>query len=94
MNSILMTPDIAMQFMVWSYYYHNILPEKNVSYSKYGKVSEEDATRLDELKDMLFKCFEEESVINACKQFQLAKVRQEPCPFPQETLDNMFAKEK
>ena len=94
MNSILMTPDIAMQFMVWSYYYQNILPEKKVSYSKCGKFSEEDATRLDELKDMLFKCFEEESVNNACKQFQLAKVRQEPCPFPQETLDTMFAKEK
>ena len=94
MNSILMTPDIAMQFMVWSYYYHNILPEKNVSYSKSGKFSEEDAKRLDELKDMLFKCFEEESVINACKQFQLAKVRHEPCPFPQDTLDTMFAKEK
>ena len=94
MNSILMTPDIAMQFMVWSYFYHDIHPEKNVSYSKCGKFSEEDANRLDELKDMLFKCFEEESVNNACKQFQLAKVRQEPCPFPQETLDTMFAKEK
>ena len=94
MNSILMTPDIAMQFMVWSYYYHNILPEKNVSYSKCKKFSEVDAKRLDELKDMLFKCFEEESVNNACKQFQLAKVRHEPCPFPQDTLDTMFAKEK
>ena len=94
LGGLLVTPDIAMQFMVWSYFYHDIHPEKNVSYSKCGKFSEEDAKRLDELKDMLFKCFEEESVNNACKQFQLAKVRQEPCPFPQETLDNMFAKEK
>ena len=94
LGGLLLTPDIAMQFMVWSYFYHDIHPEKNVSYSKCGKFSEEDAKRLDELKDMLFKCFEEESVNNACKQFQLAKVRQEPCPFPQETLDNMFAKEK
>ena len=50
--------------------------------------------KLDELKDMLFKCFEEQSVINACKQFQMAKVRKEPCPFSQVELDNMFAKEK
>ena len=93
-STFLMTPDVAMQFMVWSYYYHDVLPEKNVSYSKCGKFSEEDVKRLDELKDMLFKCFEEESVNNACKQFQLAKVRQEPCPFPQSTLDNMFASER
>ena len=93
-STFLMTPDVAMQFMVWSYYYHDVLPEKNVSYSKCGKFSEEDVKRLDELKDMLFKCFEEESVNNACKQFQLAKVRQEPCPFPQATLDNMFASER
>ena len=94
LGGLLLTPDIAMKLMVWIYFYHYILPEKNVSYSKCGKFSEEDTKRLDELKDMLFKCFEEESVNNACKQFQLAKVRQEPCPFPQATLDNMFAKEK
>ena len=34
------------------------------------------------------KCF------NACHQFQLAKIRHELCPFPQSTLDVMFAKEK
>lgn len=89
-----MTPEIAMQFMVWSYYYHNVMPEKSVSYAKCGKFAEEDIERLDELKDMLFRCFEEQSVFNACKQFQMAKVRHEPCPFPQEALDGMFAKEK
>ena len=92
MQEILMTPQTGMQFLVWSYYYHNVMPEKNMSYKACGLFSEADAERLDELKEMLFKCFEEESVVNACKQFQLAKVRQEPCPFPQDALDNMFAK--
>lgn len=89
-----MTPETCMQFLVWSYYYHNVMPEKSVSYKVCGKFSDSDAERLDELKDMLFKCFEEQSVVNACKQFQLAKIRQEPCPFPQEALDSIFAREK
>ena len=124
-----MTPEDAMQFMVWSSFYHDITPEKNVCYSKCGKffalkakrpkaeLSVADVKHLDKLKEMLltyrsssfapqqseqarlhsvwrrFKCFEEQSVFNACKQFQMAKVRHEPCPFPQAALDNMFAKE-
>lgn len=94
MQEILMTPDVCMRFLVWSYYYHGVMPEKNVSYRECGKFDEEDSKRLDELKEMLFKCFEEQSVVNACRQFQLAKVRQEPCPFSQTELDQMFAKEK
>lgn len=94
MNEILMTPDVCMQFLVWSYYYHDIMPEKNKSYKTYGIFTEEDAQRLDELKEMLFRCFEEPSVFNACKQFQMAKVQKEPCPWPQDALDNMFAKTK
>ena len=93
MNEILMTPDVCMQFLVWSYYYHEVMPLKDMSYRDCGKFSDSDAERLDELKNMLFKCFEEDSVVNACKQFQLAKVRQESCPFSQASLDNMFAKE-
>lgn len=62
MTPILMTPEVAMQFMVWSYFYHDVLPERNISYSVCGKFSDEDIARLDELKDMLFKCFEEQSV--------------------------------
>lgn len=89
-----MTPEVAMQFMVWSYFYHDVLPEKNVSYAQCGKFLATDIQRLDELKETLFKCFEEQSVRNACKQFQMAKVRHEPCPFPQDKLDQMFAKEK
>ena len=88
-----MTPDVCMQFLVWSYYYHEVMPLKSMSYKDCGKFSDSDVKRLDELKDMLFTCFEEDSVVNACKQFHLAKVRQEPCPFSQASLDNMFAKE-
>lgn len=83
-----------MRFLVWSYFYHDIIPEPGVSYKTYNKFSDTDCQRLDNLKDMLFKCFEEQSVINACRQFQMAKVRQEPCPFSQADLDMMFAKEK
>lgn len=93
-DEVLMTPDVCMRFLVWSYYYHDIIPEKNRSYGDYGKFSAADAKRLDELKDTLFKCFEEQSVVNACRQFQLARLRQEPCPFPQRELDTMFASVK
>lgn len=88
-----MTPDVCMMFLVWSYYYHDIIPEKDISYATYGKFAETDTQRLDELKSTLFRSIEEASVINACKQFQLAKFRQEPCPFTQTQLDGMFAKE-
>lgn len=93
MQEILMTPEICMRFLVWSYYYHDVLPKKGESYTHSEKFTAEDCQRLDELKDMLFKCFEEYSVENACRQFQLAKLRHEPCPFPQEELDMMFARE-
>lgn len=78
MQETLMSPDVCMRFLVWSYYYHEVMPLASVSYKTYGKFTDEDAMRLDELKDMLFKCFEEQSVVNACKQFQMAKVRHEP----------------
>ena len=93
MQEILMTPDVCMRFLVWSYYYHDVLPEKNVSYKVCGRFSDDDSERLDQMKEMLFKCFEEQSVVNACRQFQLAKIRKEPCPFAQTELDSMFASE-
>lgn len=89
-----MTPDVCMRFLVWSYYYHDVMPVPAISYKVCGKFSGSDAKRLDELKEMLFKCFEEQSVVNACRQFQMAKVRKEPCPFSQVELDTMFAREK
>ncbi|MBQ5643461.1 MAG: hypothetical protein IIV13_06860 [Bacteroidaceae bacterium] len=92
MDEILMTPDVCMQFLVWSYYYHGVMPQKDVSYSACGLFAEADVVRLDELKATLFRCFTEDSVFRACKQFQLAKQHGEPCPFPQQVLDTMFAK--
>ena len=94
MQEILMTPDVCMRFLVWSYYYHDVMPERDVSYKACGKFSDADAVRLDSLKDMLFKCFEEQSVVNACMQFRMAKMRQEPCPYTQAELDKMFASER
>lgn len=88
-----MTKDVGMRFLIWSYYYHAIQPEPNRSYATYGKFSPADARRLDELKEMLFKCFEPTSIAAACRQFLLAKQRQEPCPFAQADLDRLFAHE-
>ena len=65
-----MTPDVCMRFLIWSYYYHDVIPEKHVSYRTCSKFSEEDCQRLDTLKDMLFRCYEEQSVRNACKSAQ------------------------
>lgn len=45
MQEILMTPDVCMQFLVWSYFYHDVMPEKNVSYKECGKFSDDDAER-------------------------------------------------
>lgn len=94
MEEIIMTPDVCMRFLIWAYYYHNILPEKDKSFKDYGVFTSKDAKRLDEMRITLFKCYEEASVRNACAQFALAKEKNEPCPFTQEELDRMFAKNK
>lgn len=93
MQNVIMTPEVCMRFLVWSYYYHNVVPEKNVSYSKCGKFKPADINRLDELKTTLFLCFEEQSLNNAIAKFRMAKMRNEPCPFTQQELDSMFASE-
>lgn len=94
MNEILMTPETGMQFLIWSYYYHNIIPEKSKSFASYGKFPVEAIPQLDEMKNALFRCFEEDSVMNACKQFRMAKMKNEPCPYTQTQLDSIFSKEK
>lgn len=91
MDETLMNPDVCMMFLVWSYYYHDILPERERSYASYGRFSPEDVDRLDSLKKTLFLTVEEDSVKRACEQFYLAKTRKEPCPFSQAQLDAMFA---
>ena len=92
MQEVLMTPDLCMRFLIWSYYYHDIIPEQGKSYSVSGKFAETDVERLDQLNETLFRCFVASSVINAIHHFQEAKRRQEPCPFSQGELDAMFAK--
>lgn len=92
MPDILMTPDVCMKFLIWSYYYHGVIPRKGHSYGECAFFSPADVQRLDQLNDTLFKCFTEESVMNAIHQFHLAKIQKEPCPFTQHELDAMFAK--
>lgn len=93
-DEVLMTPEMCMRFLVWSFYYHDILPEPGVSYAQAGRFSAADVEKLDSLRDTLFRCFEEASVRRACSQFARAKQLGEPCPFTQEELDRVFAKEK
>ncbi|MBO4806082.1 MAG: hypothetical protein J5554_08570 [Paludibacteraceae bacterium] len=93
MQTTIMTQDLCMRFLVWSYYYHGIQPEKEKSFSEYGIFKESDCQRLDELKDSLFLCFEAESIHRACEQFYRARVLHEPCPYSQADLDRMFASE-
>lgn len=91
MDEILMTPDVCMKFLVWSYYYHDIVPEPTVSYASCGRFSDKDSEKLDMLKETLFRCFTVESVNNAIGQFRMAKINNEPCPFTLAELDMMFA---
>lgn len=93
-DEILMTPDMCMRFLVWSYYYHDIMPDSRISYALVGRFSDEDVRKLDDLRNTLFRCFEQESVIRACAQFARAKQTGEPCPFTQAELDTIFAAEK
>ena len=67
------------------------MPEKHHSYSEYGLFTDTDSARLDEIKDALFKCYEELSIVRACQQFRLAKESGEQCPYSQEELDRAFA---
>lgn len=92
-QEILMTPTAAMQFLVWSFYYHGILPERAVSYGSYNKFAPRDVDKLDQLKAFLFKCFDDASVWRCCEQLTAARNHGEPCPFTQDMLDTMFARE-
>ena len=92
MQEVLMTPDLCMRFLIWSYYYHDIIPEQGKSYGLSGLFLQKDVESLDLLNESLFRCFEASSVINAVHHFQEARIRREPCPFSQEELDGMFAR--
>lgn len=34
MQEILMTPDVCMRFLVWSYYYHDVMPVNSFRWQK------------------------------------------------------------
>ncbi len=93
MEEMLLSPETCMQFLIWSYFYHDILPEKDLSFGTYNKFSPADVIRLDEIKHSLFLSYEEQSVRNACAQFRQAKLQNEQCPYTQSQLDSMFAHE-
>lgn len=90
---LLMSPEVGMRFLVWSYYYHGIIPDRTRSYKSYNLFRSADIAKLDQYCQALFTCYEQASVLNACQQFRMAKELNEPCPFTQEELDNMFARE-
>ena len=99
MDEILMTPDVAMRFLVWTAYYEEVVPEKGKSFARYlsdekraAFVRRVGVVRLDRLQEALFKCFEPVSVERSVYQLNLARVRGEQCPFSRESLENVFLK--
>lgn len=93
MSEILITPDLCMQFLVWTSYYHDIEPKRHTSYRECGRFSPMDCQRLDEIRDAVFRCFDEGAIQRSCQQIRLAKEKGEPCPYTQFQLDNIFARE-
>lgn len=87
-----LSQDLAMKFLVWAAYYNGIVPEENRSFGTYGLFADIDAQRLDRIKDALFKCFGSASVAAACAQMKKAKQLGEPCPFGEESLNELFGK--
>ncbi len=95
----LMPADTAMKFMTWASYYNglDLVPEKSFAdFMRDGRYlfAKEDAARLDRLKDVLFKCFEPSSVAKATAALKRAKELDEPCPFPEESLNALFGEIK
>ena len=95
----IMTPDVAMKFLIWAAYFNGIEPEPSKSFGSYMKkgsgtplFSQADAERLDRLKEALFKCFDAPSVARSVAQLKQAKVNGEQCPFPEDMLNMMFGK--
>ena len=92
-QEIIVSPMFCMQFIVWSYYYHNILPIASCNYLSLYRFSPEDAERLNNIKNAVIEFYTEQSIKKACQQFDKAKEIGEPCPFTQQSLDAIFAKE-
>lgn len=92
MNEIIITPEFCMQFLVWSYYYHSIIPAREGVFSESGMFRPYDADNMDAICSKILIFYGEESIRRACRQFDKAKEVGEECPFSQEMLDTIFAK--
>ena len=90
----LLTQDLAMKFLVWAVYYNELELGERRSFASYGCFEADDAERLDRVKGALYNCFGAQSVANA--SFQMRKARQlgEPCPFGEESLNELFGRKK
>lgn len=85
-----MTPDMCMKFLIWSYYYYDILPTSQYSYTTCNLFTKDVQLKLDNLKATMFLCVTEDSVKNAAEQLRMAKMRNEVCPYTKSELDNIF----
>ncbi len=92
----MMTPDLAMRFLVWASYYHDLEPKCGKSFARFKNnqggdlFSLADSMRLDRVQEALFRCFDPPSVKRSCAQMKLAKEKNEPCPFSLEELNFLF----
>jgi len=89
-KDVLMPQDLAMKFMIWAGYYNGLDLVKGQSFARFGKFSGSDVERLDRLQTVLFKCFQQESVSAAMRSIRQARINGEPCPFPEESLNELF----
>ena len=90
-----MPQDVAMKFMVWAGYYNGFELKEGCSFKRFTKngqslFSKADAERLDRLQAVLFKCFDCVSVSRTMASLIKAKATGEPCPFTEESLNELF----
>ncbi len=93
MNDTLMTPDMCMKFLIWSYYYNNISPTADFNFEECKLFTPEQAFELNNIKRAMLLCFTEDSVVRAVEQLRMAKMKGEVCPFSKAELDAIFLKQ-
>lgn len=91
----LMSQYIAMKFMIWEGYYNGLELQEGSSFSRFMRngrplFAKADAERLDRLQDVLFKCFDCVSVSRSMASLKKAKEIGEPCPYSEESLNELF----
>ncbi len=98
-SEILMTPDVALRFLVWTVYYHDLEPQSGLSFGRFLSdaksaefVRRAGVDRLDRLQEALFKCFEPESVARSVASLRRARALGESCPYTEESLAAVFLK--